>query len=452
MPYATNRDRTPDELEIAKSPWPLPPLNLTLTGGYQAGTYDLVWDDPAQLAVNAHFIITGVNIYRSFDSEYGPYQRITQLPLGATFWRDQTDNELVVEEDVSDKFIIRGVAGTGQFGPRYVFRVDNHPIVKEGSQAVPTDDPHAVQVRINGVLANVLQVSGVAGEVEIDPHAYPNVERQDLDPAVIPSKPTDRVTCTYRYNRTLLRTDLVQRVFYRVVTVGLPLGCDMCSVEPRDLLETPLEHATATSNYEIEKLDYMWREAIRRNRWILEQGGERVKVFLRKNVGLTCPCIPDDYHKQPRGDCLICYGTGIIGGYEGPYDMLVAPDDAEKRVAQKDIGRTVEHTYEVFTGPSPLLSHRDFIVKINGDRYSIGPVRMPSNRGMVLQQHFTIGYFDSKDIRYRVPMDSPIKYAAIQFAPTGPEHEAEAEVTDKPNIPDEREYRGRTPVWENIEY
>ena len=452
MPYATQRDRTPDELEFSKSPWPLPPLNLTLTGGYRPGVFDLVWDDPAQLAVNSHFIVCGVNVYRSFDSEYGPYRRITHLPLGSTYWRDQTDNVLVIEEDVTSRFIIFGDPGTGQFGPRYVFRTEQHPIVKEGSQAIPTDSPLDVQVRVDGVLAKVLQVSGAAGEIEIDPLSYPNVEQQKLDPPVLPTKPAAKVTCTYRYNRTLVKTDLAQRVFYRVVTVGLPLDCEMCRVGPKDLLETPLEHAIATSSYEIEKLDYMWRESIRRNRWILEQGGERVRIFLRKNVGLPCVCFQDEYHKQPRGDCEICYGVGIIGGYEGPYDILVAPDDAERRIAQKDIGRTVEHSYEVWTGPSPLISMRDFLVKLNGDRYSVSAVRMPSNRGMVLQQHFNIGHIDEKDIRYRVPMDNPIKYAAVQFAPSGPEHEAEAEVTGKPNIADEREYRGRSPVWENTTY
>ncbi len=450
MPYATNRDRPPDELEIAKSPWPLPPLNLTLTGGFRPGVFDLVWDDPSILTVNSHFIICGVNVYRSFDSEYGPYQRITHLPVGATFWRDETDNELVVEEDVSAQFVIFGDAGTGQ-APRYVFRTLNKPIVKEGSQAIPANSPLDVQVKVDGRIVPLVYVSGLAGEVEIDPRAYPNVETQKLDPSAAP-KPTSRVTCTYRYNRTLVKSDLVQRVFYRVVTVGLPAGCNLDNCSPSDLMETPLESAIATSSYEVEKLDYMWREAVRRNRWILEQGGERVKAFLRKNMGVRCPCVQDDYHKQPQSDCLLCYGTGFMGGYEGPYDVLVAPDDAEKRITQKDIGLTVEHTYEVWTGPSPLFSMRDFLVKLNGDRYSIGPVRMPSNRGMVLQQHFNIGHIDEKDIRYKVPMGSPIKYAATQFAPSGPEREAEAEITGKPNIPDEREYKGRTPVWENIVY
>ena len=443
MPYATQRDRNIHNLEISRAPWPAPPLNLFLTSGYAPGVFDLVWDDPSQLARNASFALVGVNVYRSFDSEYGPYHRITDLPVGATFWKDRTDIELIVDEDVSDRFVVKGSAGVGHDKQRYVFKTIHSPIVKSGSQGVHADSADDVVVSIDGTPATVKRVLGFAGEVEIDGTVWGNVATQTAVLPVYP-KPDSRVTCSYRRVRSLLPTDLARRIFYRVTTVGYH--------SDGELVETPLEHAVATSSYEIEKLDYIWREAVRRNRWILEQGGERVKAFIRKSTGLRCLCLEDDYHKQPVNDCLTCFGTGFVGGYEGPYDILVAPDDAERRLAQKDIGRTVEHTYEVWTGPAPLLSQRDFLVKVNGDRYSIGAVRMPTNRGMILQQHFNIGHLDEKDIRYRVPMDDPMRSVAGRFVPSGPENEAEAKITDTQSVPAEKQLRGRTIAWENTQY
>lgn len=451
MPYATQRDRSVQELEYTKLPWPAPPLNLFMTSGYAPGVVDLTWDDPSELALNSRFTILGVNLYRSFDSEFGPFERVTDLLTGSRFWRDRTDNE-VVEEDVTGQFVLFGAcAAVGDRGPRYVFKTRHFPIVKEASQQVTADTGDIVQVFIDGQPARVLNVWGTTGEVEIDPFTYTDVAKQAWDPSLVP-QPQSRVTCVYRYTRQLIRTDLGQRLFYRATCVGIPIDKDLSTVQPQDLVETPIEHATATNTMEVEKLDFMWREAIRRNRWILEQGGERVKVFLRKNVGIPCPCIPDGYHKQPVADDPTCFGTGIVGGYEGPYDIIIAPADSEFKIAQKDVGRTVEHAYEVWTGPAPLLSMRDFIVKINGDRYSIGGVRMPSSRGNLLQQHFTIGHFDEGDIRTRVPVGNPIKFIATQFKPTGPEQEADASITNKPNIPAERQLRGRTPAWENTEY
>jgi len=454
MSYASNRDRNPSTLELTKAAEPAAPLNLFMTSGYKPGVFDLSWTDPSQLAVNGNFQICGVNIYRSFDSEFGPYTRINQYPLGGTFWRDQTENALVIDEVVTDDmWVMRGEdVAAGMNAPRYVFRTQLGPIVKEGSQAVYANAISDVEVQIDGMTARLARVFGEAWEVEIDPNPYPNVTTQTEDLGTVPG-PSSVVTVSYRYSRSLLRTDLAQRIFYRVTTVGTMINTDGAGPsDPRELLETQLARAAFTSNSEIEKLDWAWREAVRRNHWILDQGGERVKVFIKKNVGTICPCYNTTTHHQPLGDCQICYYTGIVGGYEGPYDLIIAPDDMERKVAQQNTGRTVEHAYEVWSGPSPLLSQRDFIVKINGDRYAIGPVRMPTNRGMVLQQHFNIGHLDEKDIRYLVPMDNPSRGLPNQAQLSVPPLNSPAQITDKPEIPDERELRGRTITWANIVY
>jgi len=450
MPYASDRDRRPQWDEIEKAPWPAPPRNLFLTSGFEAGVYDLVWDDPASLALNSQFHVCGVNIYRAFDSEFGPYERLTSLPIGAMYWRDRTDNVLIEGELVEDDYwVLRGVQTAGSDQVRYVLCTQRRPIVKSGSQATPADAPSDVVVTVNGTRATILRVDGTSGEIELDPMWYPNVDTQTLEPAIVPGANAE-VRVTYLYNRSLLRTDLDQRVFYRVSTVGVPTTLPISQAQPQDLVETPLEWATFTSSKEIEKIDYIWREAVRRNAWILRQGGERVKIFIRKRNGIPCGCTERPRYKQPQNDCPKCFGTGFIGGYEGPFDLVIAPDDAERRIAQRDIGRTIEHAYEVWTGPSPLLSQRDFLVKINGERYSVGAVRMPTNRGMVLQQHFTVGHIDERDIRYRVPMDRPT--SQTQLAPAIPPENEPPQVTDKPNIPDEREIRGRTKTWEDIMY
>jgi hypothetical protein len=127
----------------------------------------------------------------------------------------------------------------------------------------------------------------------------------------------------------------------------------------------------------------------------------------------------------------------------------VAPDDAERRINQSARGLNIEHVMDVWTGPAPLLSQRDFIVRINGERFSVGAVRMPTNRGMVLQQHFNLGWIDEKDIRFKVPLDNARGLVAEQLLPPAL---APAAVTSKPNIPDERELRGRTKTWENLVY
>lgn len=451
MAYASDRDRNPHDLELCDPAFPVPPLNVFLSAGLERGILDLTWDNPASLAANSRFAICGVNIYRSFDSEFGPFERITQLPVGAIFFRDQTDNVLVVDEVVQDfqKLVWGDCDGVGQEEQRFIFKTLRSPIVISGSQAIPDQDIQSVHVTIDGVPARVRRLVGQTGEIELDVREYANVATQKMQKLPTPG-PDSEVRVTYRYNRSLIKTDLGTRIFYRITTVGVALRSDLDIIQPKDLVETPLERAAATSIREVEKLDWIWREAVRRNRWILQQGGERVRIFLRKTVGEPCPCCQLHTHKHPLNDCESCYGTGVVGGFEGPYDIVIAPDDAERRINHTARGRNLSHTYEVWTGPSPLISQRDFLVKVNGERYSIGPVRMPSNRGMILQQHFNIGYFDEKDIRYKVPLDGVSRL--YEFRQLIPPHLDPAGRTDKVNIPDERELRGNTKTWENITY
>jgi hypothetical protein len=49
-------------------------------------------------------------------------------------------------------------------------------------------------------------------------------------------------------------------------------------------------------------------------------------------------------------------------------------------------------------------------------------------------------------------MDNPLRTTATSFVPSGPEQEAEAQPTDSPNVPAEKQLRGRTVAWENTEY
>jgi hypothetical protein len=268
-----------------------------------------------------------------------------------------------------------------------------------------------------------------------------------------------------------VKTSLDKKIWYRITTVAADEN------SPTGFRETPLEFTEPVTFRAVEDIDWIWREAMRRNNWVLEQGGERVKVFIKKTSGKQCFCGRDprtiEWNEQPVNNCLECFGTGFIGGYEGPYDMIIAPDDAPRTVSQTPTGRHLEHRYEVWTGPSPLLTMRDFIVKQTNERYSIGGVRKPSVRGNIMQQHFEIEYLDEQDIHYKIPLFDTTELCwpecrgrpAVQqggpweteYPPEGPypvgaNYQQTPMQTEKDNIPDEREQRGRTPVYENITY
>lgn len=436
------RDRYPHILEQDYPCLPHPPLNVSAYVP-EKSTIDIRWTCPGQIAANTKFNILGVNIYRSFDSEYGPWFRVNTTPVGSTFWRDKTQVVLSLQENVSGSFVKSGPE-TDPEG-KYIFNTKFKPIVLYPSIGVANCTDLNVQVTVNGVRSPVQRIWANDGAVEICNYPYYDVASQKPVGPVLPQSPNDIVLATYKYITNEVKTNLAGRIFYRITTVAY-------DADSQQLVETPLERAAKTNSRETEKLDYIWAEAIRRQHWILYQGGERVKVFIRRTVGPVCGCYVDT-HGQAKADCPVCYGTKIIGGYDGPYDIIIAPDDAEKSIKQSNRGRSFTQSYETWTVPSPLLSQRDFIVKLNGDRYGLGPVRVPTNRGMQLQQHFSISHLDEPDIRYTVPIPDPyfMEFPQTRYIRPG-EGESIPMMTEKKNIPDERELRYNTVTSENIVY
>lgn len=423
---------------------------------------------------NAQWQVVGVNVYRSDDGERGPYVRVNRFPVGSMFYRDHTDNVLVQDEVVQwdGAWVSKGDATNDR---KWAFRTIFAPIVRPNEHTVrgltnrtvvvAANSPSDVVMKIDGVVVPVEDVFGPNGEVRLINQPAYDLAREKTIPAALPTA-ASVVTITYWYNRNVVKTDLdrTTQVFYRLTTVALD------PASPSGYTETPLAYSPPVSVSQVETMDYIWREAIRRNTWILQQGGERVKLFKKKSSGIPCPCRVDErtleYQQQPSSRCLTCLGTGFVGSYDGPIDIIIAPDDSERRISQTPTGRRMEHTYEVWMGPSPAVTQRDFIVKQTGERYSIGPVHRPASRGLPLQQHFPIAYLEEEDPRYRMPVDGiteltwPQTRTTDQDSPCepGPPHpvgfdyQATTMETDVPKIPAERQVRGRTPVWSNIMY
>lgn len=428
-------------LEQVRPATPLPPLNVHVNSSYEKGSLDIRWTNPAQLQANTCYDIVGVNIYRAFSS-YGPWMRLNTEPVGSLFWRDNARIHLALQENVTNQFTARGPANDpcGKF----IFQTRNKPIHIGPAMNDPNCTNLNVRVTVNGVPAFVEVIHSTTGVVELRHLPTFDVVGQKQIEAVIPVSATDEVLATYKYVENVIPTDLAKKIFYRITTVMLD--------STGKLVETPLNKATESNRDEIEKLDYIWTEAVRRSKWILFQGGERVKVFLKKTAGFKCGC-NSDTRKQPRSDCPLCFGAGFIGGYDGPYDIIIAPDNAEKSVTQGNRGKTLSHTYETWTANEPLLSRRDFIVKQNGDRYAIGSISMPSNRGTQLLQFFPISSIDESSILYKVPvLDTSVLVAPQTRYIVRGEGSSTPMMTEKSNIGDEREIRGKTVTSENINF
>jgi hypothetical protein len=441
LPYRWNSD--------APLTLPLAPKNVFVTSPYLIGVVDIRWDTPTIYAENNGFNILGVNIYRSYDTPEGPYTKLNDTPIGILSYRDETSETYVENEDpVAGGRLIAGTNANGD----WVAHTYNKPIVIPGTNGEIANSYKHVVVNIRSTSLDDFQtvpafkVVGETGEIFLINRPVYNNEYNRIDPPLLPIlSQGGEIRVSYTYINNWIRNDINRKIYYKCTTVGIDSSTD-------DLKETPLDEVEAISPYDMEKIDWIWAESIRRNKWLLEQAGERVKLFIRKWAGEQCTCW-DEQYRTPKNSCPYCYGTGYVGGYEGPYNVIIAPPETEKTVNLMDMGLHISYDWNSWMGPYPLVNDRDFIVRQNNDRLSLAHVNPQGSRGAIYQQHFMLSPLDRKDPRYQVSINGGITVPASWNAyredqPT----DASPVIPDKPEIPDEYQLRGRTVTFENIVY
>lgn len=274
---------------------------------------------------------------------------------------------------------------------QYVIKTSHKPIATTDKRNYNfySDDINNVLVLIDNQKAIVKSVDGIKGEIILDTERkFDYILGQWIEPPI----PTTEsiVTITYPFLLNSFKLNLSHSPYYKVTCIL------------SDNSETILSICDPVT-IEADKLDYMYQEAMRRNAWLLDQVGERVLLFKRKSVGEKCECYEKDErtHKQAKvGPCKICWGTGIVGGYDGPFEIKISPAQTEQKISMTERGMKLENTENTWTGITPNIDQRDFVLRKKFQVYAIGPVSMPEVRGVATQQHFQIEYVDSTDIRY----------------------------------------------------
>ena len=272
----------------------------------------------------------------------------------------------------------------------FVIQVQHYPIVSRTNDNEYSDDIEDVNVYVDNRQAIIKKIDGVFGVITFNTdRVYDYVLQKWIEPPT--PTPNSVVEVVYQYRLEALRLNLNRLPYYKVTTIL------------SDGSESRLEWCAATT-LQSDKLDYPYKEAIRRNAWLLDQVGERVLLFIRKTVGQRCPCYLRVMatHKQPQvGLCNICWGTGYIGGYIGPFEIKISPFQSDQKIVMTDRGMKFENIEETWMTVTPRVSQRDFIVRRNSQIYALGPVKAPEVRGIITQQHFSVQSVDTTDIRYK---------------------------------------------------
>ena len=442
LPYRSGDDRT--------KTLPLAPKSQEVTSPYMNGFIDIRWDNPAPYHENNNLEVVGCFVYRCFDTPFGNYVRVNSVPASTQTYRDATGEVLVVQEDV-----LAQLDPGNNPNNEWRFYTKNKPIVVPGSNGETANSFAFIKIEIDtgdGIWREepAFKVDGSSGYVVLNKNKTYDAATGKFSDPVLPNLEMGGIRATYTYVNNLIDTGISKNVYYKVTTVAKDLSTNA-------IIETPLHEIEAKSLMDMEKVDYTWKEGIRRNQWLRDQGGERVKVFLRKWSGIKCSCTSEEFGRSKRTgigtqQCLNCYGTGYVGGYEGPYDVSIEPPNTEKTVQLGEAGLKIQYNWTTWMGPEPLVKDRDVIVRANNERFVISNVNPVGSRGAIYQQHFSLDQLLTKDPIYSLPIKggqdiTPDGWNAYREGRT---LDAQPTMAIKPGVIPENQIISRTVTFENI--
>ena len=371
--------------------------NLLVLNSSYVGSHDVWWaeDDEA---------VKGYNVYRAFDYPAN-WQRLNPAPWAGHFYRDMSSLAQVTYTVQPQDFVEHGELG------RWAFRIPDIPYATvDAARVVVSNSPDDVSVTVS-----------VSGNPAIDGQTFRPIKVEGFDRAVYMQMDNTlaeggavsdtalvsdgdvsvadciAVTlwqCTYKKlnNFVDIYTSL-NRVYYTVVPVG---------ADGRDCHPPGAKGSVVKNTQEVDQIDWVYEEMVRRNQYLFETTGEPAYLMFRKWRGTPCGCLTGT--QQPKTGCKSCFETGFVGGYIGPYDFLfVPPDSALVRELDEGGIKTTRDSRSYLTR-TPIVQNGDLVIRRNGDRMVVNNVVYKMPRGIILQQDFTVSLLPPGDTRYLIPV------------------------------------------------
>lgn len=212
----------------------------------------------------------------------------------------------------------------------------------------------------------------------------------------------------YRVRDNTVRTNLshYRESYYRIRVKHVPTG---------DTLVFPQTGMGISMSAEpdLEAL-----EMARQERLILrEKDGRELLIFPRRTMGARCSCYDQTMKRKTRSNCLTCFDTTWVGGFESP--LKVWGQIATGPVAANESPVT-ELSLEsaVFRLPNyPEILPGDIIVEAENKRWRVLENVGKSEKGRaVVRQTGQCRRVSEGDIEYRIPINQD----AFSVEPTNP--------------------------------
>ena len=158
----------------------------------------------------------------------------------------------------------------------------------------------------------------------------------------------------------------------------------------------------STDNQEDNVIRRVMEATSWRTNWGLNLIGESAILYIKKVAGRRCPeCWEEASKTSTNSKCPVCYGTGIVGGYE-KFDVQLAFSEYGKKFRETEFGIDQVSNLKIYMGNYPILSPFAIVVRQNGNRYMVSNTNPIIVNDMLIQQTADVNYLNPEHIGWKL--------------------------------------------------
>lgn len=159
--------------------------------------------------------------------------------------------------------------------------------------------------------------------------------------------------------------------------------------------------------YEVKNENKWFKKINERNMWILKNTGVLMDLYIRKTDGEKCPECWDSIRGQAsKNSCKLCFGTGIVDGYEPAYQLYVRQKPTVQQIDLGKHGYTINSNPGAWTISSVQIKNRDILINPEGKMFSVTNSNINHAAGYYFHQELQLKELDPNDERYNIKKGS----------------------------------------------
>lgn len=154
--------------------------------------------------------------------------------------------------------------------------------------------------------------------------------------------------------------------------------------------------------YKVNNTNRWFNKMNERNMWILKNTGELFDLYTLKTEGQKCECYKESHGGSTNSNCLKCFGTGILGGYEPKVQLYIRQKPTQNSLDIVNGGFRVNNSPGAWTISEIQIKMRDILVNPQGLMFQVVGHNINHAAGVYFHQELQLKEIPPTDILYKM--------------------------------------------------